>query len=592
MATYQAPLRDMRFVLEEMLELSSHADLPGFGDATPDVVAAILEEGAKLAGEVLAPLNAVGDHEGCRLEEGEVRTAPGFREAYRLYAEGGWSGLTALPEYGGQGLPHVLGIVIREIMTSANLAFSMFAGLTHGAANAIANGGTEQQKALYLPPMIEGRWTGTMNLTEPHCGTDLGLLRTRAEPHADGSYRVSGTKIFISAGEHDLAENIVHLVLARLPDAPPGVKGISLFIVPKFLVNADGSLGERNAVHCGSLEEKMGIHGNPTCVMNYDGASGYLIGQPHQGLRVMFVMMNSARLAVGVQGLSLASVAYQNAARYTRERQQGRAPGGAVAPELAADPIVAHPDVRRMLLSQRAFVEGGRALAYWAGLQVDLAHKHPDAQVREEANDLLGLLTPMIKAYCTDKAVDCTNLAMQCFGGHGYIREWGMEQFVRDARITPLYEGTNGVQAMDLAARKLPLEGGRAVRRFIGLIAAFCNRHDDELDEFVGPLREALGHLQAATDRLLQDSTPAQTAAAAVDYLQLTALVAFAHQWARMALVAQHRLAESFDDAAFYRAKQHTARFFFQHMLPETAIHLQRIQAGADVLMAFDPEQF
>ncbi|MFI8480349.1 acyl-CoA dehydrogenase C-terminal domain-containing protein [Pseudomonas sp. NPDC078700] len=589
MASYQAPLRDMQFVLDELLELEQYRDLPGFSDASPDVVAAILQESARLASEVLAPLNAVGDHQGCQLSEGEVHTAAGFREAFRTYTEGGWSGLTALPEYGGQGLPHVLGIVVREITSSANMAFSMFAGLSHGAANAIVNGGTDAQKALFLPPMIEGRWTGTMNLTEPHCGTDLGLLRSRAQPQDDGSYSISGTKIFISAGEHDLAENIIHLVLARLPDAPAGVKGISLFIVPKFLINAEGSLGARNGVQCGSLEEKMGIHGNPTCVMNYDGATGYLLGEPHQGLRVMFVMMNSARLAVGVQGLSLASAAYQNAARYARERLQGRAPGGAQAPDQPADPIIAHPDVRRMLLTQRAFIEGGRALAYWAGVQVDLVHKHPDAEVREAANDLLGLLTPMIKAYCTDKGVESTSLAMQCFGGHGYIRESGMEQYLRDARITPLYEGTNGVQAMDLVTRKLRLNDGRALRRFMALVEDFCS---SEPSEFKASLTQALEHLRQATDHLLVDASPADTAAAAVDYLQLTALVAFALQWAKMASVAQKRLQQNSTDTDFYQAKLHTARFFYQQQLPETAVHLQRILAGSESLLAFADEQF
>lgn len=590
MATYNAPLRDMRFVLDELLQVERYADLPGFAEATPDVVAAILEEAGKLASEVLMPLNAVGDHHGCTLVEGEVTTAPGFRDAYKLYAQSGWTGLTASPEFGGQGLSHLLGIVVREMMTSANLAFSMFAGLTHGAVNAIANGGSEAQKALFMPPMIEGRWTGTMNLTEPHCGTDLGLLRSRAEPQEDGSYRISGTKIFISAGEHDLAENIIHLVLARLPDAPPGVKGISLFIVPKFMVNADGSLGESNAVRCGSLEEKMGIHGNPTCVMNYDGATGYLIGQPHQGLRVMFVMMNSARLAVGVQGLSLASVAYQNAARYARERLQGRAPGGAVSPEQPADPIVMHPDVQRMLLTQRAFVEGGRALTYWAGLQIDLAHKHPDPEVREAASDLLGLLTPMIKAYCTDKGVECTGMAMQCFGGHGYIREWGMEQFQRDARITPLYEGTNGVQAMDLAARKLKLEEGRAMRRFLKLVDEFCDAHGNELKE-VRALRLALADLVVAVDYLGSADATA-TAAGAVDFLHLTALVAFGLQWGKMVVVAQRHLAQGTAEADFYHAKLTTGRFFFERILPQTSIHLQCIGTGAATLKAFDPEQF
>ncbi|MFV3291608.1 acyl-CoA dehydrogenase C-terminal domain-containing protein [Pseudomonas sp. NY11955] len=590
MTTYEAPLRDMRFVLDELLQVEGYADLPGFADAPLDVTNAILEEAGKLASGVLAPLNAVGDEHGCTLVDGAVTTAPGFRDAYRLYTEAGWTGLTASPEYGGQGLPHVLGIAVREIMTSANLAFSMFAGLTHGAANAIASGGTVQQKALYLPPMIEGRWTGTMNLTEPHCGTDLGLLRSRAEPLADGSFSINGTKIFISAGEHDLAENIIHLVLARLPDAPPGVKGISLFIVPKFLVNADGSLGPRNAVRCGSLEEKMGIHGNPTCVMNYDGATGYLVGQPHQGLRVMFVMMNSARLAVGVQGLSLASVAYQNAVHYARERLQGRAAGGAATPEQPADQIIMHPDVQRMLLIQRAFVEGGRALTYWAGLQVDLSHQHPDAGVREAASDLLGLLTPMIKAYCTDQAVECTSLAIQCFGGHGYIREWGMEQFLRDARITPLYEGTNGVQAMDLAARKLKLDDGRAIKRFLARVGDFCDAHAAEVAE-VQALRLALADLVAAVDYLATADASA-TAAGAVDFLHLTALVALGLQWANMTLIAGRQLARGTSEARFYQAKRTTARFYFERILPDTAVHLQRIGLGADTLRALAPDQY
>ncbi len=445
MPSYTAPVRDMRFILHELLKIDRYNNLlPGFAEATPDTVAAILEGAARLSQEILQPLNKVGDREGCRLENGRVITPSGFKEAYLAVVEDGWASLVGEPEYGGQGLPYVLGMAVSEMMASANIAFAMYPGLTGGAMEAIEIGGTEEQKALYLPKMISGQWTGTMNLTESHCGTDLGLLRTKAEPQSDGTYRITGTKIFISAGEHDLAENIVHLVLARIPGGPEGVKGISLFIVPKWLVHPDGTLGDRNAVNCGALEEKMGIHGNATCVMNYDSAVGYLLGQEHKGLRTMFIMMNAARLVVALQGLSQAEVAYQNALAYCKERLQGRSPQGAKYPDQPADPIIVHPDIRRMLMTVKVFKEGARALAYWAGLMVDIIRKHPDPETRQKTEDLLGLLTPVLKAYLTDTGFTSVNLCLQCFGGYGYIAESGMEQFVRDVRITQIRRGGRG----------------------------------------------------------------------------------------------------------------------------------------------------
>ncbi|MCG8693835.1 MAG: acyl-CoA dehydrogenase family protein, partial [Minwuiales bacterium] len=456
MPTYEAPIEDFKFVLHELLQIERYSNLPGFEEATPDLVDAILEEGGKFMSEVVAPLNQVGDSEGCTWNDGEVTTPTGFKEAYKAYCEAGWGGLTAEPDYGGQGLPHVIGFAFNEMGSAANQSFSMYPGLSHGAYEAILAHGTEEQKQTYLPKIVEGTWTGTMNLTEPHCGTDLGLMRTKAEPQDDGSYSVTGTKIFISAGEHDMSENIIHLVLAKIPGGPEGIRGVSLFIVPKFLINDDGSLGERNAVKCGSIEHKMGIHGNSTCVMNYDGAVGYLIGEPHRGMRAMFTMMNAARLGVGIQGLSQSVVAYQNAVTYAKDRVQGRSISGAKAPEKAADPIIVHPDVRRMLMTIRAFNEGARALALWTGLNIDFAHKHPDPQARKDAEDLVALITPMIKSYLTDMGYECATMAQQVYGGHGYIKEWGMEQFVRDARSTQIYEGANGIQALDLVGRKLP----------------------------------------------------------------------------------------------------------------------------------------
>ena len=600
MPSYTAPVRDMQFILHELLKIDRYQDvISGFAEATPDTIAAILEGAAQLSQGVLQPLNRVGDREGCRLENGKVITPTGFKEAYAAVVEGGWTGLIGDPEYGGQGLPYVLGLAVSEMMASANMAFTMYPGLTSGAMEAIEIGGTDAQKALYLPKMIAGQWTGTMNLTEPHCGTDLGLLRTKAEPQSDGSYRVTGTKIFISAGEHDLAENIIHLVLARIPGGPDGVKGISLFIVPKFLVNPDGSLGDRNAVSCGSIEEKMGIHGNATCVMNYDGAIGYLIGEAHKGLRTMFIMMNAARLGVAVQGLSQAQVAYQNAVAYCKDRLQGRALTGVKHPDKPADPIIVHPDIRRMLMTVKVFQEGARALAYWAGLQVDIIRKHPDPETRRKAEDVLGLLTPVMKAYFTDAGFTAANLCLQCFGGHGYIAEWGMEQFVRDARIAQIYEGANGIQALDLVGRKLPANKGRAIQFFFALVGGFCEKYEDNaaLSPFIRPLTEALERLVTATQWLMQHaiSNPDNGGAVSTDYLYMMALVTLGYQWAQVARICENHLSNPDDDSfdrQFYRNKLIAAEFFMEKVLPETMAHLAKIQAGADSLMALDAEAF
>ncbi len=596
MPIYTAPVRDMQFVLYDVLNMDQYSDLEGFGEADRDTVSAILEEGAKLAQEVLQPLNQSGDEEGCHLENGVVTTPKGFKEAYQTYMEGGWSGLTGDPEYGGQGLPYVLGVLLNEMACAANFGFSMYPGLTHGAIDAIEQHGSEEQKQLYLPKLINGEWMGTMNLTEAHSGTDLGLLRTKAEPQPDGSYRLNGTKIFISAGDHDLTENIIHLVLARLPDAPPGVRGISLFVVPKILVNADGSLGEKNNVSCGALEEKLGIHGNSTCVMNFDDAVGYLVGEPHKGLRAMFTMMNAARLGVAVQGLGIADVAYQNAAAYAKDRIQGRALTGPKAPEQAADPIIVHPDIRRMLLTARAFAESARAVACWAGLFVDLSRKHPDAKVRDHAEDMLGLLTPVAKAYFTDMGSLSANLCLQCLGGHGYIREWGLEQFMRDVRVAQIYEGANGIQALDLVGRKLPANKGRAMQVYFAEIGGFCETNQDnaELAPFIQPVMASLEHLFEAGQWLASNGlkNPDHAAAASMDYLYLMALVSQGYMWVRMVKAAQEKLAAGEGDQQFYQTKLTLARFFMERMLPDTAAHLAKLKAGAGTLMAMSMEAF
>jgi alkylation response protein AidB-like acyl-CoA dehydrogenase len=597
MPSYKAPVEDVLFLLNDVFGFERYNNLPGFADASPDVVGAILEEGAKLCEEVLAPLNLSGDQEGCtRREDGTVVTPKGFKAAYDAYAGGGWMGLSMPAEYGGQGLPHTLNSVMQEFTSAANLAFGMYPGLTQGAMAALLVHGSEEQKRTYLPRMVEGAWTGTMNLTEPHCGTDLGLLKTRAVPNPDGSYSLTGTKIFISAGEHDLAQNIIHLVLARIEGAPAGTKGISLFVVPKFLVNPDGSLGERNGVSCGSIEHKMGIHANATCLMNYDGATGWLVGEANRGLNAMFVMMNEARLAVGIQGLGQSEVAYQNAVAYAKDRLQGRALTGAKAADKPADPIIVHPDVRRTLMSIRAFNEAARALVLWTALQADIAHRSDDPAERQAAEDHMGLMTPVVKGVLTDKGFDNAVAAQQMFGGHGYIEEWGMSQFVRDARITQIYEGANGIQAMDLVGRKLPRDGGRAMMRFLQEIEAFSKENAGEtaLKPFLGPLAASVGDLQKATMWLMQNAMakPDNAGAAATDYMHLMGLVALGYMWARIAKSAMAAKSEGNGTAARLDAKLATGRFFMERMLPETATRLARISAGAETVMALPAEMF
>lgn len=595
MPTYQAPLRDMQFVLHELLGAEREfAALPGYEETTRDLIDPVLEEAAKLCENVMSPLSRVGDQEGCTFEDGAVRTPTGFRDAYRAYVGGGWGGLTCNPEFGGQGLPHTLGVFVEEMLQSSNMALALYTGLTHGACIALDKHGSDDLRQRYLPKLVDGTWSGVMCLTESHCGTDLGLLRTRAEPTDDGRYRVTGTKIFITGGEHDLSENIVHFVLARLPDAPPGVKGISMFLVPKFLIGEDGSRGERNTVHCGSIEHKMGIKGASTCVMNYEGAIGYLVGEPHRGMRAMFSMMNYERLMVGQQGLSLAEAAYQNAAAYARERLQGRSLKGSAAPDLPADPIIVHPDVRRMLLTTRAYNEAARALLGWVSLQVDRSTHHPDPAVREQADDAVALFTPVIKAFLTDCGFESCHLCQQVFGGHGYISEWGMEQLVRDVRIAQIYEGTNGIHALDLAGRKLPMHGGRAIRSYIEGVSTFvaARRGKPELEEFVEPLGAALARLTQATQWLSEAAAenPDEVGAASYDYLRLLGLVAFGRMWAESAEIALAN--QEGDNTGFYRAKLATARFFVRRLLPNTASLLATLSAGADSVMALEAEAF
>ncbi|MDQ4135555.1 MAG: acyl-CoA dehydrogenase C-terminal domain-containing protein [Pseudomonadota bacterium] len=597
MPAYKAPVEDVLFLLTDVFQIERYNNLPGFADATPDTIEAILEEGAKICQEVLHPLNRIGDKEGCRRNpDGSVTTPAGFRQAYRSYAEGGWMGLSVPPEYGGQGLPYTLQVVMNEFASSANMAFSMYPGLTLGAMAALLVHGNEDQKNTYLPPMVEGRWSGTMNLTEPHCGTDLGLIKTRAVPNGDGSYAITGTKIFISAGEQDLTENIVHLVLARIEGAPEGTKGISLFVVPKVLVNPDGSLGERNAVACGSIEHKMGIHGNATCVMNYDGAKGWLVGEANRGLNAMFVMMNEARLGVAIQGLSQSEVAYQNAAAYAKDRLQGRALTGAKSPDKPADPIIVHPDVRRNLMSIRAFNEAARALVLWTALKSDVAHRSEDQGERQQADDHMGLMTPVLKGVLTDLGFENAVKAQQVFGGHGYIEEWGMSQFVRDARIAMIYEGANGIQAMDLVGRKLPRDGGRAVMAFFNEVGAFCQEHadDEALRAYVTPLQAALGHLQQATMWFMQNAMakPDNAGAGAHEYMHLFGLVAMAYMWARIAKAAAAKKAQGNGVGARMDAKLLTGRFFMERLLPETGALVARISAGSDTMMAMPAEAF
>jgi len=594
MPAYKAPLRDMRYVLYDLMAGDELSSLPGCEEFTRDLIDPILEEAAKVCEEVLQPLNRSGDEEGCHIDNGVVRTPKGFIEAYKLFREGGWTAIACDPAYGGQGLPAAVNVLVEEMICSSNLSFGMYPGLTHGAYVSLHGFGTEELKNTYLPKLVDGTWSGTMCLTEPHCGTDLGLLRTRAVPLDGGAYAVSGTKIFISAGEHDLTDNIVHLVLARLPDAPKGVKGISLFIVPKFLVNEDGSLGARNGVACGSIEHKMGIKASSTCVMNFDEAQGYLVGEPNRGMQAMFAMMNAERLSVGVQGLGLAEGAYQGSVAYARDRLQGRALSGVKYPEKPADPLMVHPDIRRMLLTQRAYVEGSRALAVWAAKSLDIAKRHPDAAERSRAEDFIAVITPVIKALMTDLGFESANLGMQVFGGHGFIREHGMEQFVRDGRIAQIYEGANGIQALDLVGRKLPAHAGRYLRTVFHPISEFLESRKDrpELAEFVGPLQKAFGRLQQATLHVAQAgmARPDEAGAAASDYLRLFGLTVLAYLWARMAETSLPKLEP--ESAGFHRAKLGTARFYMERLLPQTSGLLQTITSGGKTMMAFDEAAF
>jgi alkylation response protein AidB-like acyl-CoA dehydrogenase len=596
MPSYKAPLEDMRFVLDEVIGVDRVTSLPGYADATPDVIAAVLEEAAALCENVLFPINQSGDAEGVRLENGAVRTPAGFKEAYRAFAEGGWPGLAAVAEYGGQGLPHVVGTVFNEMLCSANLSFSMYPLLAHGAYSALMAYGSDELKERYLPKLVDGTWGGTMCLTEAHAGTDLGMIRTRAVPAGDGAYKLTGSKIFISAGEHDLTENIVHLVLAKLPDAPPGTKGISMFIVPKYLPTDEGRPGTFNNVSCGSIEHKMGIKASATCVINFDDATGWLVGEPHKGMRAMFVMMNSARLGVGIQGLGLAEVAYQNAVAYAKERLQGRSVTGAKNPAGPADPIIVHPDVRKGLLTIKAFNEAARALAYWTGLLIDVHERSADAAEREEADDFVALMTPVIKAFFTDVGYEATNIALQTYGGHGYIREFGIEQYVRDARIAQIYEGTNAVQALDLVGRKLPEGNGRLVRRYFARVQEelAAAKGDPALQELAAPLAKALEQLQQATMTVATKGMhdPEEAAGAASDYLRLFGLVSLGHMWLKMARVAQRRLAEGGGNRAFYETKLKTARFYVTKILPQTHGLLASVQAGVAPVMALAADEF
>ena len=595
MPSYKAPLRDLTFVLDEVLRIERFANLPAFQEVTPEIVTAILKEGAKLAEHVLAPLNRVGDVEGCkRNADGSVSTPRGFKQAFDMFRDGGWTSLVCDPAYGGQGMPHVVGRAFSEMISASNMAFGMYPGLTYGAYAAIAAHASDEIKKTFLPNMASCKWTGTMNLTEPHCGTDLGLMRTKAEPQADGSFKLTGTKIFISAGEHDMAENIIHLVLARIAGAPEGIKGVSLFVVPKFLVNPDGSLGARNGVSCGALEHKMGIHGNATCVMNYDGATGYLVGEAHKGMRAMFTMMNDARLGVALQGMSQSVAAYQNALAYAKDRLQGRALTGPKASDKPADPIIVHPDIRRVLMNLKAFNEGARMLLLWCALQHDMSHVAADEKAREFGDDMMGLLTPVLKGYFTDMGYRNATDAQQVLGGHGYIAEWGMEQFVRDSRIAMIYEGANGIQALDLVGRKLGMNGGRAIFAWFKLIDDFvAETTDPELAIYVRALADVRKDLEESTLWFMNNAlkNPDHAGAGSMDYLYLFGLCGLAFAWAQMARVALPK-SKAGPEAEFYEAKLTTAKYFVERMLPDRHAHLAKLKSGADPVMALKVENF
>jgi len=591
MPTYFAPVKDQQFVLHDVLKLST-SNIPGYSDLDHAFTAAILEESGKLANEVMAPLNVVGDREGCHLENGVVRTPDGFKEAFEQFKAGGWAGIDMPEKYGGQYIPAVLASAVNEHFLASNQSFSMFHGLTHGAASAILAHGTEGQKDMYLPKMASCEWTGTMNLTEPQCGTDLGLMRTKAEPNTDGSFSITGQKIFISSGEHDMAENIIHLVLAKIPGGPDGIKGVSLFIVPKFMVKSDSKLGERNRLSCGALEHKMGIHGNPTCVMNYDGATGFLLGEAHKGMRAMFTMMNEARLGVGMQGLGQASIAYQNAAIYAKDRLQGRDVTGTKNPNGPADPLIVHPDIRRSLMDQKSFVEGARALILWGSTWIDQAHRQNDA----EADGIISLITPVIKGFLTDQGYAMTIQAQQIYGGHGYIEEWGMSQFTRDARIAMIYEGANGVQALDLVGRKLGQNGGKHALAFFDLIETFCKENSDiqPMDAFVKPLKKASKDLQAAAMYFMQNGlkNPNDALAGSNDFMHMFGHVCLGLMWAKMAKAALFALDNKATDTEFYLTKLTTGRYYMARQLPATALHLERITSGSDTVMELEASAF
>jgi 3-(methylsulfanyl)propanoyl-CoA dehydrogenase len=593
MPSYTPPTKDMQFILHDVLNVTG-SDIPGYDELEADFTSAILEEAGKLTSGILAPLNVVGDKEGCRLENGVVYTPTGFKAAFEQVKEGGWPGLDMPEEFGGQNMPYVIGTAVGEMFSSANMAFTMYQGLTHGAASAILAHGSQEQKETYLPKMVSCEWTGTMNLTEPHCGTDLGLMRTKAEPQDDGSYKITGQKIFISAGEHDLAENIIHLVLAKIVGGPEGIKGVSLFIVPKYLVKEDGSLGARNGVAVGNIEEKMGIHGNSTCVMNYDGATGYLIGEEHKGMRAMFTMMNEARLGVGMQGLSQAEAAYQNALEYAKDRLQGRDVTGVKNPDGPADPLIVHPDIRRSLMDQKSFAEGARAFILWGATMIDAAHRAGD----KDADGIVSLLTPVIKGFLTDVGYDNTVKAQQVYGGHGYIEEWGMSQYTRDARIAMIYEGANGVQALDLVGRKLAQDGGKHVMAFFDLVKTFIKEsagQDEAFDkEFLEPLKAASKDLQAAGMYFMQQGmkNPNNALSGSYDFMHMFGHVCLGLMWARMGKAAREALAAGTSDPEFFETKLATGRYYMARQLPATALHLTRIQSGGDTVMALEAANF